>query len=163
MRALTLFNATFPDQDNVLWILIYEDPGFNRYADSLYDLFEPEQFDGFYNEPEHVTTRYFVNDKAGNSIPKKKKERIIIGRLDVRSIKAEKILTGIANYEMGFKPAISQRIIFLDPETDRAFFMYDDRGCYVWSNNANAIRNIYEKYTDWIVPYNKPEIDEYFK
>jgi len=163
MRALTLFNETFQDKDNMLWILIYESSGFNGTTTYLYDLFEPEQFSKFYDKIEKVTTRNFVNDDAGNSVPEKKEERIIIGKLEVKKIKVEKILAGISNNEMGFEPAISQRIIFVDPVTDKAFLMYDDRGCYVWSNKADKIRTMYIKYNDWIVPYHKPEIDEYFK
>jgi len=162
MRALTLFNETFPDHEANLWILIYEGLDLNGTSNYVFNLFEPEQVNRFYNEEEQVTTRYFIEDNAGNSIPEIANERIVIGRLAVKNIPAEKILNGIANNEMGFKPAISQRIIFFDPITDRAFLMYDDRGCYVWSNEADRIRDLYIKRNDWIVPYHKQEIDAYF-
>jgi hypothetical protein len=64
---------------------------------------------------------------------------------------------------MGFDPAIEQTIYFFDPLTNKAFQMYDDRGCYVWSDNANKIRDIYINRNEWIVEYHRPEIDEYFK
>lgn len=37
---------------------------------------------------------------------------------------------------MGLKPGIDQRIFFFDPLTDKAFHMYDDRRCYISSDEA---------------------------
>lgn len=161
-RALALFNETFPDAGSMLWILIYEGYNFNAASNYVFDLFEPKQLAEFYNERELVATRSFVEDEAGNSIREIAEEQIVIGRLAAKDIKAEEILKGIANNEMGFEPAISQRIIFLDAATDRAFLMYDDRGCYVWSNHADKIRDLYIHRNDWIVPYHRPEVDQYF-
>lgn len=41
--------------------------------------------------------------------------------------------------------------------------MYDDRGCYVWSDQADKIRDIFIQRNDWIVDYHRAEIEEYFK
>ncbi|MBC7554800.1 MAG: DUF3885 domain-containing protein [Taibaiella sp.] len=73
------------------------------------------------------------------------------------------ILTGIANAEMGFDPIIEQTVILINLFADTAFQMYDDRGCYVWSNKADKIRDIYNRRNDWIVEYHRAEIDKEFK
>ncbi|WP_354355490.1 DUF3885 domain-containing protein [Pedobacter sp. UYP30] len=41
--------------------------------------------------------------------------------------------------------------------------MYDDRGCKIFSDKADKIREIYLKRNEWIVDYHRAEIDEYFK
>src|SRR5690606_42166411 len=89
--------------------------------------------------------------------------RIIVGKLPIKDINVKNILTGIANTEMGFDPGIDQRIFFFDPTTDRAFQMYDDRGCYVWSDKADKIRDIYIKRNDWIVEYHNQKLKNTLK
>ena len=64
---------------------------------------------------------------------------------------------------MGLKPGIDQRIFFFVPLTDKAFHMYDDRRCYISSDEAKKIKDIYIKRNEWIIEYHRPEIDKYFK
>jgi len=164
-RALTIFNDTFNDPTKDIFILIYEYQGeniFNASNDYLHNQFPTDSFGKFYNQLETVNTRYYTTDENGNDVLEKATVRIIIGKLPVKDINVKNILNGIANTEMGFAPGIDQRIFFFDPLTDKAFQMYDDRGCYVWSDNADKIRDIYLKRNDWIVEYHKPEIDKYF-
>ncbi len=80
----------------------------------------------------------------------------------MKDIHAEKILNGIANNEMGLEPSICQDIYFLDPIADKGMYMYDDRGCYIWSYKAEKIKYLYDKRNEWIVDYHRPEIDKYF-
>jgi len=165
-RALTIFNETFTDPTHEIFILIYEYQGeniFNASNDYLHKQFPDDRFNKFYNQLETVNTRYFTTDEKGNDVLEKDEVRIIIGKLRVKDINVKNIFNGIANTEMGFDPGINQRIFFFDPLTDRAFQMYDDRGCYVWSNRADNIREIYIKRNDWIVEYHRPEIEEYFR
>jgi hypothetical protein len=165
-RAIAIFNDTFHNPDHEIWVLIYERQGksfFNTSKDYLYQQFSADRFASFYNQLEIVNTRNFTKNNSGNDVLEEAVERIIIGNLSVKDMKAINILNGIANLEMGFDPCIGQSIFFFDPLTDRAFHMYDDRGCYVWSNKADKIRNIYLKRNDWIVDYHRPEIDNYFK
>lgn len=165
-RALTIFNDTFNDQKHKIFVLIYEYQGeniFNVSNDYLHKQFPADSLKKFYNQLETVNTRFFITDKNGNDFLEKVEVRIIIGKLPVKDINVKNILKGIANTEMGFEPGIDQRIFFFDPLTDKAFQMYDDRGCYVWSNKADNIRDIYIKRNDWIVEYHRPEIEEYFR
>ena len=165
-RACVLFNDTFTDPDNEIWILIYEYEGeniFNASNEYLHQQFPHKRFKEFYNKKEKVITQYFTIDKNGNEIPEEDEVRIIIGKIPSSEINIEEILRGIANTEMGFDPAIDQRIFFFDSISNKAFQMYDDRGCYIWSNDANTIRDTYIKRNDWIIDYHRPEINEYFK
>jgi hypothetical protein len=165
-RACTLFNDAFINKDNEIWVLIYEYEGeniFNASNEYLHQQFPQKRFTEFYNQKEKVVSRYFTSDENGNDIPEEDEVRIIIGKIPTSEINVEGILRGIANTEMGFNPAIDQTIFFFDPTSNKAFQMYDDRGCYIWSNEADTIRDIYIKRNKWIVDYHRPEIDEYFK
>lgn len=164
-RALTIFNDTFADPTHEIFILIYEYQGeniFNASNDYLHKQFPIDRFEKFYNQLETVNTRYFTTDEHGNDVLEKEEVRIIIGKLPVKDINAKNILNGIANTEMGFDLGIDQRIFFFDPLTNKAFQMYDDRGCYVWSDKADKIRDIYIKHNDWIAEYHRPEIEAFF-
>lgn len=164
-RALTIFNETFTDPTQEIFILIYEYQGeniFNASNDYLHKQFPDDRFKKFYNQLETVNIHFFTTDESGNDVLEKDEVRIIIGKLPIKDINVNNILKGIANTEMGFDPGIDQRIFFFDPLTDKAFQMYDDRGCYVWSDKADKIRDIYIKRNDWIVDYHRPEIEEYF-
>lgn len=165
-RAFTIFNDIFNDFLDEIFILIYEYQDENIFKSSndyLHKQFSSDSFNEFYNQLEIINTGYFTTDENGNDVLEKDEVRIIIGKLSVKDMNVKNILNGIANTEMGFNPAINQRIFFFDPSTDKAFQMYDDRGCFVWSDTADKIRDIYIKRNDWIVEYHKPEIEKYFK
>jgi hypothetical protein len=165
-RALTIFNETFTDPTHEIFILIYEYLGENIFKasnDYLHKQFPYDKFRTFYNQLETINTNYFTTDENGRNDLEKDEARIIIGKLPVKEINVKSILNGIASTEMGFDPGIDQRIFFFDPFTDKAFHMYDDRGCFVWSDKADKIRDIYIKRNDWIVEYHRPVIEEYFK
>lgn len=165
-RALKIFNDTFDNLTNDIFILIYEYEGeniFNASNEYLHKQFLGNSFNKFYNQLETVNTRYFTTDENGNDTLETDQVRIRIGKLPIKNISIKNILTGIANTEMGFEPAIDQRVFFIDPLTDKGFQMYDDRGCYVWSDKADKIRDIYIKRNNWIVEYHRPEIENYFE
>lgn len=164
-RALQIFNDTFPDAGSEIFVLVYEyqDNGIaDDSATHLQQQFPPHLFEKFYDQKETINTRFFTKDENGNDVLEKDSGRIIVGKLPARDISVKNILAGIANNETGFEPAINQTIFFFDPSADRAFYMYDDRGCYVFSNEPGKIRDIYTRRNDWIAKYDRQAIEAYF-
>lgn len=164
-RACALFNDTFPNKENEIWVVIYEYEGRNFYNCSntyLHKQFPEQRFESFYNEKERVFTPYFITDENGKEVLEKDEARLIIGQITISEINIEGILRGIANTEMGFDPGIDQSIFFFDRISNKAFQMYDDRGCYVWSNKADSIRNIYKRRNEWIVDDERTELEQLF-
>jgi hypothetical protein len=164
-RATTIFNETFDNLETEIWILIYEYENglFNQPNDFLINQFPETIKASFYCKLEQVETQMLSEQQNGDFVFDKTSARITIGKLKVKDIKIETILNGIANNEMGYEPSISQDIYFLDSITNKGFYMYDDRGCYVWSDIAEKINPIYKTRNNWIVDYHRQEIDEYFK
>ncbi|WP_413815204.1 DUF3885 domain-containing protein [Bacillus anthracis] len=54
-------------------------------------------------------------------------------------------------------------VFLMNATKDIIMFMYDDRGSEVISKNKETIRNLYEKYKEWIPDYKRESIDKLFK
>jgi len=165
-RAVTIFQEAFFGPENKIWVLIYGYQGRSAYgktAGFLYQQFPAAAFAEFYNQPARLASGWLQTDAAGNEVAELVKGRIIIGKLKVRDIGFENILMAIANTEMGFRPALDERVYFIDPQTNRIFHMADDRSCLVASNSAASLRRLYLERNNWITEYNRAEIDAYFQ
>jgi hypothetical protein len=53
-------------------------------------------------------------------------------------------------------------VFFINVSKNLIFFIYDDRGCEVISDNKETLRPLYEKYNDWLYEYNRKEIKRLF-
>lgn len=81
----------------------------------------------------------------------------------ISDFKYASMLKAICNQEMGIRPSIFHRVYFINVSTDTIFHIYDDRGCDLLGTNPDTIRGIYEAYNDWILNYDRKEIDSIFK
>ena len=65
---------------------------------------------------------------------------------------------------LGRKKEISYPdVFFINVTKDIIMFIYDDRGCEVIAKNKEMIRNLYEKYKEWIPDYERESIADLFK
>jgi hypothetical protein len=160
-RASTLFQACFQNSSELI-MLIYDydadvwqkHPELNAY---LYDLLErkaPAHFevDSLYKvedlELAEADTYYFFRK---------------IGKFSIKQIPFNEILGGIANLEMGFEPVIPQQIFFVDPKSKHIFYMYDDRGCLIYSPKTESLEQLYLDYNKWLVDEYRNQINEFFE
>jgi len=74
-----------------------------------------------------------------------------------------RMLKAICNQDMGINPSIFHRVYFINVNKDTIFHVYDDRGCDLLATSSDTIRDIYEDYNDWILDYDRDEIDKVFK
>jgi hypothetical protein len=58
-----------------------------------------------------------------------------------------------------FYGLIDSTILFVSKKGDRVLNIYDNRGCDVVVNNKQLMKKLYEKYSDWILDYNRAEIE----
>ncbi|WP_082919449.1 DUF3885 domain-containing protein [Cytobacillus oceanisediminis] len=72
------------------------------------------------------------------------------------------ILKAICNQDMGLKPSIYHDIFFINIDRRTIFHVYDDRGCDLVATSTNTIRDIYEEYNDWILDYDRNQVDKVF-
>ncbi|MCU0341412.1 MAG: DUF3885 domain-containing protein [Spirosomaceae bacterium] len=142
-RACELFRAHFSDTEASIWVLAYED--LNPYFDDTLNQHLPSILkDSILERFEEIElpchSRFFEDDENGNSIPRYYDAKVIVAKIKMKNLLIEELLSGIASFEMGKQPCIPQEVYFFQDNSDKAFRMYDDRGCYVWANEPNKIK-----------------------
>lgn len=157
-RAVTLFNAVHSPGDEIYLIA-----DVIRFPDS-----------GAFNRKIHIFSKYVkktavlhklqektiaVNDPDGDEYTT---HRFSL-KCNVRDIAYIPLLKAICNQDMGIKPKIYHRVYFVNMSKDTIFYVYDDRGCDIAGSTPGDVRNLYETYNDWILDYDRKEIDEVFK
>ncbi len=166
-RATEIYRQAIGNNELIIAIEEYNSDFFDiekrnkRYLSELLSLDKLTKFKGPFGQT------YYEIDELGNRIEQIAEDELhcdlYIGKLDIDEETINKIIRGRANLEMGFDPAIPQDIYYYSISNKIGFRIYDDRGCDVWSNDKEKLRPIYESLNKWILDYNRPEIDEYFK
>lgn len=72
------------------------------------------------------------------------------------------LLKAISNQDLGLKPSIFHRVYFININRKTIFHVYDDRGCDLLATSPATIRDVYNRHNDWILDYDRPEIDKVF-
>lgn len=71
-------------------------------------------------------------------------------KIEVDEIPLQKILLGIANCDQGRRPKIFQKIFFVEPKRQSVFYMYDDRGCEIYSTDEVFMGELSNLFRDWL-------------
>ena len=58
---------------------------------------------------------------------------------------------------------MSKEVYFINIDNKLIFHMYDDRGLDILSTDIETIRPIYKKHNDWILDYDRKQIDKLFE
>ncbi|OCA92991.1 hypothetical protein A8F95_02380 [Bacillus wudalianchiensis] len=72
------------------------------------------------------------------------------------------LLKAICNKDLELKPRIFHRVYFININRKTIFRVYDDRGCDLLATSPATIRDVYNRYNDWILDYDRPEINKVF-
>lgn len=146
-RAITLFKTIHVQEDEIFVVANENDLGdnatFKRKLNIFYRYVEDKSV---LNKLKHTTLPYIFSEE--NEDGKYKTYRFIL-KCKTSDIKYILLLKAICNQDMGIKP--------------RIFHDYDDRGCDLMATSTEIIRDVYDKYNDWILDYDRNEIDEVFK
>lgn len=81
----------------------------------------------------------------------------VLRRVFVRDLDCRSIFRGIAHVEQGREPCINESVYFVSARRILAFYMYDDRGCLVFADNAEKLRPLYQKRRSWLVDPDNPD------
>lgn len=65
----------------------------------------------------------------------------------------------MCNQDMGIKPSFFNRVYFINLNRKTIFHVYDDRGCDLLATSLETIRDVYVKYNEWILDYDRKETD----
>ncbi|QXP72199.1 DUF3885 domain-containing protein [Polaribacter sp. R2A056_3_33] len=158
-RASELFENHF-EKDSELYIIIY-DFGNDMFAETpnhIYELLKSENIQTQQFE-ENLATRYFDDEDNIERI----KGKLTICKVERNGINYQEIFNGIANTEMGFSPTIHQLVYFFQPKTKKWFWMYDDRGCLMFSNETDDLKLNILKFDKWIVESQREVMEKQFE
>ncbi|MGO4110003.1 DUF3885 domain-containing protein [Paenibacillus sp. YAF4_2] len=97
-----------------------------------------------------------INDSDSESI-----QRLCL-KCSVSDISYNNLIKAICNTDMGLKPNVKHEVFFVNISKEIILQIYDDRGCDVISTNREQLRSVYKEFNDWILEYNRKEIEENF-
>ncbi|WP_276917527.1 DUF3885 domain-containing protein [Aneurinibacillus aneurinilyticus] len=83
-------------------------------------------------------------------------------RCKVADIRYSSLLRAIGNQDMGVRPKVFDECFFINTTRHTIFNLYDDRGLDIASNCKGTLKELYIKYNDWILDYDREQIDEIF-
>jgi hypothetical protein len=157
-RASELFENYFHSNSQI-YLIIYDfsDEMFAITPNYIYELLasknvEIEQFD------EELAIRSFEDEEI-----ERVKGILTLAVAKVNEIRFRDIFNGIANTEMGFTPTIHQLVYFFEPESKKCFWMYNDRGCLMLSNQLSDLKDNLIKFKYWLVKNQKDDMEGQFK
>ncbi len=158
-RATELFE-NYIDRNSNVYLIIYDfiDDLFARTPNHIYSLLESKDIISSKFE-ENLALRYFSN--ADEIERTKGKLSIYFANRD--KVQYSAIFNGIANTEMGFSPTIHQLVYFFQPESKKWFWMYDDRGCLMFSEESSDLKPKLERYSTWVVESQRTEMENQFE
>jgi len=158
-RATELFENHI-GEDSKVYVLIYDlnEEMFAHSPNRIFELLntfeiEHQVFD------EELALRYFEHETEIEWT----KGKLSIYLADRSEIPYSDIFYGIANTEMGFLPSIHQLVYFFQPHTKKWFWMYDDRGCLMFSEDASDLQEIMGQFNEWIVESQRNEMEQQFR
>ncbi|AXN41903.1 DUF3885 domain-containing protein [Peribacillus butanolivorans] len=155
-RAINLFKSLHLDDEEIFVVANVNDYGYKkvnifypfvRDKDVLYKLKHkviPYVFPEDDEEGRYITHRFMLRCKTS----------------DIRYVP---LLKAICNQDMGIRPSIFHDIFFININRETIFHVYDDRGCDLLAKSAETIRDIYNTYNEWILDYDREEIDKVFR
>jgi Domain of unknown function (DUF3885) len=75
----------------------------------------------------------------------------------------ELFLWGLLANELGIRPRNICRLYLFDLHRQILFHPYDDRGMDIIGNNLTLLEQIYLKFNDWLLDYDRQIMDKYFQ
>lgn len=160
-RSSVLFEATFDPKDEVF--LFYSDYKrrrrkirFTNYCFKQINNLKKQEVT--YSKVRNLYTTVYDKDGIYN---------IAVLKLKSDRVNYKNILTAIANTD--FPPREPRftfwgfsniEIFFINTTKNLIFHMYDDRGLDIIASDVESLRPIYTRFNDWILAFNREEIDK---
>jgi len=161
-RAITLFESLHSNEDDIIIVVDLNHYGTRKHLNRNLNIFSR------YVKKKSILKRlnqetipyiYFSGDDEESDF-KTHRFTLMCKPSDFNYVSMVK---AICNLDMGIKPSIENRVYFININKKTIFHVYDDRGCDLIATSAESIKDIYDKYNNWILDYDRNEIDMVFK
>lgn len=90
--------------------------------------------------------------------------RVTVTDLKVKDVCSRNILLALVNTDFGSKrqPSIHGECFFINHTKGLVLNLYDDRGLDVVALKKDALQNLYRSHNEWILDYDREQIDRVF-
>ncbi|KGA98110.1 hypothetical protein AJ85_18510 [Alkalihalobacillus alcalophilus ATCC 27647 = CGMCC 1.3604] len=156
-RAITLFEAIFEEEDELLLVVNHLDRFRKQSFKRKFRFVEPFLIKKLsdYEVSCQVVPDVF-EEESEESFPQ------LMMKCKRSEIKYRALIKEICNHDMGFEKSLYHDVFFIHLKNKVIFHVYDDRGCDVIAIKADQIRFLYERYNDWILSYDRLDINKVF-
>ena len=159
-RASTIFETAFAKLDKVFFVFM--DYKYKRRKIRLGN-FSFKQIDNLNSAEISYTKEKGLYEPDGDF-------DVAIIKLTADRMNYKNILTAIGNSDFATRqPRLDQNgvftakeVYFINIDKKLIFHMYDDRGLDIIATDKETIRPIYKKHNDWILDYDREQIDKQF-
>jgi hypothetical protein len=158
-RAVAIFNELF-DKDDIIYIIV------NSFEDDPNDL-AGDTASGvrlFINHIQNECKFPFVSKDKPDSPPYSESfscTRHII-QASVKDIQTENLMEAIIWSDIDGRNNFGGCVYFVNPKNGIIYWLYDDRGLDVITNEKTNLKQIYIKFNDWILDYDRERINGIF-
>ncbi|MFS0781015.1 DUF3885 domain-containing protein [Bacillus sp. 1P06AnD] len=158
-RAITLFEALHSPADDIFVVMDVND--FNKGKSIKRELknFSPYVEKSLLYRLKHQSMPYISPEDDEEETYRT--HRFIL-KCKANEFRFKPLLKALCNQDLGIRPRIYHRVYFININKKTIFHVYDDRGCDILATSPETIRYIYETYNDWILDYDKFEINKVF-
>jgi hypothetical protein len=162
-RAIALFNAAFESEDKILFVL----------KDFKYKRGKIRSNSYCFRQITNLKRQdvsYALSRRVYDNV-KDDKWNIAIVKLEPKRLKVENLLAAIAHTDFPHRqPTLdnngvlsNKELYFINLEKKLIFNMYDDRGLDIIAKDIETLRPIFNRFSDWILDYDREEINEKMK
>ncbi|WP_301724072.1 DUF3885 domain-containing protein [Planococcus shixiaomingii] len=158
-RAITLFEAIHKPTDDIFVVIDVLDLKRGKTINRELQNFSPYVEKSLLYRVKHQTLPFiYPEDDEDGAF---KTQRFTL-KCKAGEVKYKPLLKALCNTDLGLKPLIYHRVYFVNINQETIYHVYDDRGSDLLATSPETIRSIYNKFNEWILDYDRNEIDEVF-
>jgi hypothetical protein len=153
-RSVAIFEACFANGDEIIVVYQQYSDGRKKIRKSNYVLKQIEKNGKF--------EQYDVRDIYELEYKCKCWKRVIVQGLKRDDINYSNILLALVNTDFARRPSTNGECYFINSTTGLILNLYDDRGMDVISKTSEVLKPIYERFNDWLLDYDRKDMDSVF-
>ncbi len=159
-RAITLFNALYSSDDDMVIVIDVEDFAEDETVKRKLNILSKyvKEKSVLFRLIQHSIPYLKLEDDEDGVYP----TRRFLLNCKPTEIRYIQMIKAICNQDMGIKPSLYHRVYFINKSKNTIFHIYDDRGCDLLAASTETIRGIYNQYNEWILDYDRNQIDKVF-
>jgi hypothetical protein len=166
-RSISLFKKVFEEKDEILFVTDVVTTSNNHFLQkkplNVYKKYLKDK-DKLYKLQHQLLVRFFEDEEDQMVI-----HRFVL-QCNIDVIRYVPLLKAICYEDFAHPSTILKNnqesgyeIYFVNLTKKVIFHLYDDRGCDILAADKEGIRYLYEEFNDWILDYDRKEIDLLFK